>query len=143
MESLTVLELPQLACRSQLDMGVAADAPSSAGIAEGNRREDPVPQIRFGERTKARHGLALRQRDGLRGSQVGRVNDAPPAIHSGITEQPFDRSQAAEREAIVDLPELLGGMDMNRSVIMAAEELGEMLEGNSPQRMRSDSYPAP
>ncbi|SRR5579883_1953550 len=65
MESLTIFELPQLAGRGQLDVGVAADAPSSAGIAECNGRKGPISEIGLGKRTKARYRLTLCQSDRL------------------------------------------------------------------------------
>ena len=47
---------------------------------------------------------------------MGRVDQAPARPDIGVIEQPLDRPRARPREAGVDLRDLLGDMDVERSL---------------------------
>jgi hypothetical protein len=56
-----------------------------------------------------------------------------------IGKQPFDRPRAEDGEAVLDLPHLLSGMDMNRTLTEGRDSLAQCIGRNGPERMRRNA----
>ena len=115
-QPLPVFQLPQLGGSVDLDVRIGPDAEAAARREIGGTVKETVAERRFGQRAETDHRPRGRQRRYLPRCRVGRVDHAPAGIERGILEQPFHRATAEGGDAFRHLPQLLGGVDMDRPV---------------------------
>ena len=60
-----------------------------------------------------------------------------------MVQQPLNRAQAAPGQAILDLFDLLGDMDVNRSVPGQRHDCGQFIRRDGTQRMRRNAERGP
>ncbi len=70
---------------------------------------------------------------------MGGVDQAPARIDIRVVQQPVDRTGAERRDAILDFPGLLGGMDVDRTVQAAGDNALQRLRRHRAQRMRRNA----
>ncbi len=139
-EPLAVFELTQFCGRVDLDVGIGADAEASASREIARAVEYAVAERGFGERAEPSDCSGPRQCLGLAGRHVGRVNQAPATIDVCMIEQPLHRPGTQHRNAVLDLLDLLGGMNVDWPNGARSHDLLQRIDRNRAQRMRRDPH---
>jgi hypothetical protein len=142
------LELAELFERVDADVRVGADAERDSAMPHANGREEAVSEISLCRRAGADRRAAVAQKVELRTVRMGRVDDRRPVAEAAAVGEQLDGTPAMLREAFLDLPGLLVGVDVEHEVlgVGVAAELHEPVSragahgvGGNPHR---DSTPA-
>ena len=101
------------------DVGVRADTERAARLQKPPPVEDPVPKVRFRDRTKPRHRPGAGHRLRLRRLHLRGMDQAPALIHSGIVEQPAHRAGTAMGQNLLHLRHLLVALVTTAAAFLA------------------------
>ena len=113
-----VFEPAQFLDRAGADIGIAADAETTAIGQVFAQRKDAVAEVRLGRLAQPRHRAARRETRTFRGIDVGRMDQAPAMIDRRMIQQPGDRARTAPGEAVGDLLLLFGDVDVDRPAVV-------------------------
>ena len=138
-EPLGIFELPQLVGRANGDVRIGADPKAPSCVEVFASPENAVAEIGFGDRAKPRDGARGGEVARLGGVHVRRVDQAPAAVDPDMLEEPAHRPLAERRDAVLDLADLLGGMDMDRPLAGERDDIGEFGRRRRAQAVRRDA----
>ena len=113
--------------------------PKRAAGVEIFAREDAVAEIGFGDRAESGDGARGGEITRLQRVHVRRVDEAPAAVDAGAVEEPAHRPLAERRDAVLDLADLLGGVDMDRPVACERDDVEKFGRRRRPQAVRRDA----
>ena len=108
------LELAQLLERVDPDVRVRADAERDAAVAHADGGEEPVAEVGLGRRARADRRAAVAEQVELGAVGVGGVHDRRPLAEAAAGGEQLDRADTVLGEALLDLPRLLVGVDVER-----------------------------
>src|SRR4051794_18771080 len=114
LEPLAIFELAQFVGDAHKHIGIRADPEASAGVEEFTPWKNAVTKAGLSDRAQACDRAGPGERANFLIRRVGRVNEAPTLIDGCVFQQPLYRPQARPGDAIVDLPDLLSGVNMHR-----------------------------
>lgn len=136
---LSILQKTQFLGSVDQDVGVRADAETTALVEEAARREYPVAEIGFRDRAKPGHCAARDHAVDLGVSDMRGMDEAPMLVDGQSVEQQFDRTFAAPGQAVLDLPGLFGDVDVHRAAIRQRQDRGDLLRRGGAQTMRRNT----
>ena len=113
-EALAVLEPAQLLAHGDPDVRVGPDAEAARRRRVGGAREDAVAEVGLGDRAEAGDGARWREPRGSRRRSSACSGQAPARVDAQAVEQERDRAGAEPGLDLLDLPHLLGGVDVHR-----------------------------
>jgi hypothetical protein len=67
------------------------------------------------------------------------MDEAPPWVDAGMVEQPAHRTSAQRGDAVVDFPDLFGGVDVNGAIAGERAEFGEFVRRYGAEAMRGNA----
>src|SRR5205807_8222559 len=121
------LELAELLERVDSHVGVGADTDADAALADPLDGREAVAEVRLGRRADADPRARLGDEVELAVARVRRVDDRRARGEAAGARQELDRPYAVLGQALVDLPRLLVGVDVERKALSLGVE-GDLLE---------------
>ena len=111
------LELPELLERVDAHVGVRADAERDAAVPDPDGRQKSVSEVGLGRRAGADRRAAVTQQVELGAVRMGRVHDRRSLAEASAVREQLDRSASVLGEALLDLPRLLVGVDVQDELL--------------------------
>ena len=112
------LELAKLLQRVDPDVRVRADADPDASLAHALDGEEAVAEVRLGRRADADAGVGLRDEVELASSACVAWTTVVRGPRQPVSGEELDRADAVLLDALVDLPRLLVGVDVERQLVL-------------------------
>jgi imidazolonepropionase len=143
-----VLEETEFVERPRARVRVRADRPEAALVLEGMERKDPVAEIGLGLRAENDPRAATGEKRTLLGRGVGCVDDGGPRVEKAQGVEDGDRSAALVTTDLLDLGELLGGVDVEAKIVAETrartlDERGRLGGIDGAEGMDGDRPPRP
>ena len=92
--------------------------------------ERAVAERRLGQRAQAGHRAGRSEPLRLRRLHVGRVHQAPARVDRHLVHEPGDRTPVRPGDAVVDFLDLLGDVDVDRTIGRGGNDRAQRLRGN-------------
>ncbi len=139
-QSLAVFENAKLLADTDQHVRIGADPDRAASGGEISREKHAVAQIRFGDGAQADDCPAAHDLSDLTPRRMRGVHEAPASIHRHVSKQPFDRSRAQRRLALLYLAQLLSDVNVDGPLARKRQNGAQLQRCDGSETVWSDAY---